>query len=115
MSASGRGLCRTAGFELGVVAGFAVWGFHAGNGVAMKLLLAIGVPLFGFGFWGAVDFHQLRAKAEGARLAQELVVSGLAALAFYIAGQHALGWVLAGLSVVYHISVYSAGAKLLKS
>jgi hypothetical protein len=108
-------LALRALMEFGVVAGFAVWGYFVGDSTAMKLVFAIGVPLLGFGFWGAVDFHQLGANAEAARLIQELVVSGLAALAFYAAGQHILGWTLVGLSVVYHISVYSAGARLLKT
>jgi hypothetical protein len=108
-------LALRASMEFGIVAGFAVWGYHVGNGTAMKLILAIGAPLLGFGFWGSVDFHQLGTMAEPARLVQELVVSGLAAVAFYVAGQHVLGWALAALSVVYHISVYSAGARLLKA
>lgn len=101
--------------ELGVVVGFSWWGYHTGQGLPMKILLAIGVPLLGFGFWGAVDFHQLGPRAEAARLIQELVVSGLAALAFYLAGQSALGLTLAGLSVVYHGLVYATGARLLKT
>jgi hypothetical protein len=101
--------------ELGVVAGFGVWGYEMGQGLPMKIVLAVGVPLLGFGFWGAVDFHQLGSMAEPARLIQELVVSGLAALAFYMAGQPYLGWTLAGLSVVYHMLVYATGARLLKA
>lgn len=101
--------------EFGVVAGFAVWGYHVGQGLGMKILLAAGVPLVGFGFWGAVDFHQLGGLGEPARLIQELVVSGLAALAFYAAGQPVLAWSLAGLSLTYHALVYSTGARLLKT
>lgn len=100
--------------ELGVVVGFGVWGFHIGSSTATKALLTIVVPLAGFGFWGAVDFRQLGTKAEAARLLQELVISGLAALAFYAAGRHVLGWALAGLSAVYHVSVYAAGDRLLE-
>ena len=100
---------------MGVVAGFGLWGYQMGQGLPMKILLTVGVPLLGFGFWGAVDFHQLGGMAEPARLVQELVVSALAALAFYQAGQPLLGWALAGLSVVYHVLVYATGARLLKA
>ena len=101
--------------EFGIVAGFGVWGYHTGQGLLLKIVLAVGVPLVGFGFWGAVDFHQLGAMAEPARLIQELAVSGLAAVAFYAARQPGLAWTLAGLSVVYHALVYSTGARLLKT
>ena len=47
--------------EFGIVAGFGVWGYHTGQGLLLKIVLAVGVPLVGFGFWGAVDFHQLGA------------------------------------------------------
>ncbi len=100
--------------ELGVVAGFAWWGFHAGASAGTRALLAIGAPLVGFGFWGLVDFHQAGAAAEGLRLAQELMISGLAAAAIYVVGQHALGWTLAGISVVHHALVYLVGGRLLK-
>jgi hypothetical protein len=52
--------------------------------------------------------------AEPLRLAEELVISGLAALAAYAAGAHALGWALALLSIVYHTLVYLTGDRLLK-
>lgn len=99
--------------ELGVVFGFGYWGVHAVTGTAGRLALGIGAPLLGFGFWGLVDFHQAGAAAEPLRLAQELLVSGLAALALYSAGQHAAGWGLAGLSVAYHALVYASGGRLL--
>lgn len=95
--------------ELGVVCGFAYWGYRTGGA-----LLAVGAPVVGFGFWGAVDFHQLGRAGEPIRLVQELVVSGLAALAFYVAGQHALGWGLAAVSVAHHALVYINGNRLLK-
>jgi hypothetical protein len=48
------------------------------------------------------------------RLLQELVVSGLAALPFYAASQHVLGWALAVLSIGHHALVYLLGERLLK-
>lgn len=35
--------------EAGIVAGFAYWGYATGTGIAAKIVLAIGVPLLGFG------------------------------------------------------------------
>ena len=100
--------------ETGIVAAFAYWGYRAGAGTGMKILLAVGVPALGFGFWGAVDFHRAGRLAESLRLLQELAISGLAAVAFYAAGQHLLGWALGLLSVAYHALVYLQGGRLLK-
>ena len=99
--------------EVGVVAGLAYWGVHAGQSTSAQVLLGIGAPLGGFGFWGAVDFHRSR-HPEVLRLMQELVISGLAAAACYAAGGHALAFALATLSVVYHVLVYASGARLLR-
>ena len=98
--------------EVGVVAALAYWGAHTGESTAAKLLLGIGAPVVGFGFWGAVDFHRFR-HAELLRLAQELAVSGVAAAAWYASGAHGLAIALAGLSIAYHALVYASGARLL--
>ena len=100
--------------EVGIVAALADWGWHLGGSGGTRALLAIAAPLVGFGFWGAVDFRRAGRLAEPLRLVQELAVSGLAALAWWVAGTHALGLSLAGLSVVYHAAVYASGARLLK-
>ena len=42
------------------------------------------------------------------------MISGLAALALYAAGQHALGIALALLSLVYHTLMVASGQPLLK-
>jgi len=101
--------------EAGVVVALGYWGFHTGGNAAGKLALGLGAPALGFGFWGAVDFRWAGAAAEPLRLIQELAISGLAALAWYAAGQHALGIALAVLSLVYHGLVYASGERLLKS
>ncbi len=99
--------------EAGVVLGLAYWGVHAGESLGGKLLLGVGAPVLGFGFWGAVDFRQAGRFAEPLRLAQELAVSGLAAVALYAAGQPVLGGLVAALSIVYHGLVYASGGRLL--
>lgn len=101
--------------ETGVVVGLAYWGYETGANTIAKIGLALGVPLLGIGFWGAVDFHQAGRAAEALRLVQELVVTGLVALALGSAGQPLLGLMLALLSVVYHALVYVSGGRLLKA
>jgi hypothetical protein len=100
--------------EFGVVLGFGYWGYHVGARRASKVALAIGTPLVGFGIWGAIDFHQFGRRGEGLRLLEELFLSGLAAVALWMAGQAWLGAALAVLSVVYHVLVYATGHRLLK-
>ena len=100
--------------ETGIVAGLAYWGYHVGSGTGAKVVLAIAAPLLGFGFWGAVDFHQAGRAAEALRLLQELVVTGLVALALWSAGQPIFGVLMALVSVVYHALVYGRGERLLK-
>ena len=95
--------------EIGVVCGLAYWGHRTGG-----VILAVAAPVVGFGFWGAVDFRRAGRAAEPLRLIQELVISGLAAVAFYVAGRHALGWTLATTSVAHHVLVYATGNRLLK-
>lgn len=100
--------------ELGILVALGWWGYKAGDGMGAKILLGIGTPLIGFGFWGLVDFRQAGLLAEPLRLIQELVISGLAALAWYAAGAQTMGWVLGLVSLVHHILVYLAGERLLK-
>jgi len=100
--------------ETAIVAAFAFWGYQSGQTTIMKILFAIGAPLIGFGFWGVVDFHQAGDAAEPLRLIEEIVISGLAAVALYVAGQPALAWGLGILSIVYHALVYLSGGRLLK-
>ena len=100
--------------ETGIVLGLGYWGYQTGEGTIWKIILAVGAPLVGFGFWGLVDFHRLGKTAEPLRLIQELTISGLTAIALYSAGAHIAGWFMGILSVVQHAMTYMAGEKLLK-
>lgn len=100
--------------ELGIVIALGVWGYTTGKGATMKVLLSIVAPLIGFGFWGLVDFRKTGSLAESLRLAQELLITDLAAVAWYSAGAQAWGWSLALLSIVHHALVYLLGGTLLK-
>jgi Protein of unknown function (DUF2568) len=108
-------LVLRATMETGIVAAFAYWGYQTGQTPAIKIILAIGAPVVGFGIWGTIDFHQTGRIAEPLRLIEELIISGLAALALYMAGQPVLGWTLGVISVVYHVLVYLSGGRLLKT
>lgn len=100
--------------EAGIVVALADWGAHTGVSTTTKVLLGVAAPAVGFGFWGAVDFHQAGRFAEPLRLGQELAISLLAALAWYSVGRHGLGIMLGGLSIAYHVLVYATGERLLK-
>jgi hypothetical protein len=100
--------------EMGIVLAIGYWGFHAVEANIARILLGIGAPLAVFGFWGLVDFHEAGRRAESLRLIQELVVTGLAAVRLFVAGQPALAWAMGLLSVVHHALVYSLGERLLK-
>ncbi len=100
--------------ELGIVVALSFWGFHTGRNTLMKIILGVGSPAIVFGFWGLVDFRNAGNKAEYLRLIQEMVISGLAAVALYFAEQYILALFLALISVAHHILVYSLGETLLK-
>jgi hypothetical protein len=100
--------------ELGIVAALGYWGAVVGGGTVSKFALAVGAPAVGFGLWGAVDFRDAGRYAERLRLAQELVISGVAAVALYGAGAQALALALALLSVGYHALLYRLGGSLLR-
>jgi hypothetical protein len=107
-------LALRALMELGVVSGLAYWGYHAGNTGLSRILLGVAAPLLGFGFWGLVDFRGAGAKAEFLRLFQELALSGLAAAAWFVAGQRVVGGGLAIVSIVHHALVYILKGSLLE-
>jgi Protein of unknown function (DUF2568) len=100
--------------ELGIVVGLGYWGYHMFGPGTPAIVMAVAAPAVGFGFWGLVDFRWAGRGAEPLRLLQELVVSGLAAVAWYAAGRPGLGWALGGLSAVHHVLVYVLGDRLLK-
>ncbi len=101
--------------EGGVVAALAYWGYETGVGTASRVVLTIGAPVVGFGIWGAVDFHRFGRLAEPLRLVEELVISGLAAVALFRVGQPVLGIALAALSVTHHALVYLTGERLVQA
>jgi hypothetical protein len=100
--------------ETGIVLGLYYWGYQIGESTSTRLIFSVLIPIIGFGFWGLVDFHQFGRYSEALRLAQELIISGLAAIALYSAGAHLNGLILGGISIVHHALVYPLGERLLK-
>ena len=100
--------------EVGIIVALGYWGYKTGDSAPLKILLSIGAPLVGFGFWSLVDFRQAGSLAETLRLLQELVISGSAAMAWYITGAETMGWILGGISLIHLVLIYALGARLLK-
>ncbi len=81
--------------ELGMLAGYAYWGFSTGDG-AWGWVLGIGTPLLVAAIWWA--FVAPKAKwpvSTGVRLAIEAVLFGGATVALIVADEPVLGAVLA--------------------
>jgi hypothetical protein len=100
--------------QLGVVLAVGYWSYHASQRALAKAALGVLAPVLVFGFWDMVDFHRAGRMAEPLRLLQELLISGLAAVALVVAGLPALGWALALTSIAHHALVYALGERLLK-
>jgi hypothetical protein len=81
--------------ELCALGALAYWGFHNGQGLALKILLGVGAPLLAAVVWGVfVSPRAARPVPGPVRLLLELLVFGGAALALAAAGQGALGLAL---------------------
>jgi Protein of unknown function (DUF2568) len=100
--------------ELGIVIALSYWGYRTGHSPIQRALFGTCAPILVFSIWTFVDFRKLVAVPEPFRLIQELVLSGLAAVAWYASGQHTLGWILGLVSIVHHLTVYLLGERLLK-
>jgi Protein of unknown function (DUF2568) len=73
-------------WESGVAAGLAWWGCRAGGGGWTGILLGVLLAIVGFGIWG----RSTSIRPDGSRqlrLAEELLISGLAAARLIAAGQ----------------------------
>jgi CheY-like chemotaxis protein len=101
--------------ELGIVVALGYWGYKTGESTTAKILLSVGAPLIGFGIWGLVDFRNAGSFAEPLRLMEELIISGLAALAWYAVEAEAWGWALGVVSIIHHLLVYLLGDGLIKN
>lgn len=87
--------------ELGMLAAFAYWGYKNGNGLVMKWLFAIGLPVLVAVLWGLILAPKAPYRLDTTfRVIVELTLFLLAAYALYRLGYVALAIVFAVLSVV---------------
>jgi hypothetical protein len=96
-----RGIVLAVRFlcELGMLAGLAIWGAHAGEGV-WSVVLAIAAPLAAAVIWGAFVAPKARWPVPpGRRVAIELVLFGLASTGLWSTGRPALAVALAALGL----------------
>ena len=90
--------------ELCALTALAVWGFQTGEGLLMKIVLGIGIPLLGALAWGTFrvpnDPGRAPVPVPGPfRLVLEVVIFGLATASLAAAGHPSLALVF-GLAVV---------------
>lgn len=100
--------------EATLVLGLGYLGYLLGNRTLWRILLTILLPLSVFGFWSIVDFHRLHRHAELFRLIEEIVITGMIAIALFFNGAHWVAWILAILSLLHHSLTYLLGERLLK-
>jgi hypothetical protein len=81
--------------ELCMLAAVGNWGFQAGSGWGMKIILGIGLPLLVAVSWW------LAWKLSGiSRLALELILLGSGAVALFAGNKPDLGWVYTVLVII---------------
>lgn len=100
--------------ELGIVIALGYWGYRIGRSGFQRIVLTLGAPAVILSAWALFDFRHVVQTPEPYRLLQELVLSGLAAFAWYASGQRRLGITLGLVSIVHHALVYLLGGRLLK-
>jgi hypothetical protein len=73
--------------ELGLLVALAVWGFHAGSGLAGDLVLGLGAPMLAAVIWGLwVAPASRRRLADPARLVMEVLLFAAGVVALAAAG-----------------------------
>jgi Protein of unknown function (DUF2568) len=92
--------------ELCALAAFAFWGYQTGQGIPMKIGLAIGAPLFVAVFWGLVVAPRAALRTTPTtKFILALVVFALAAVALYVTGQQTLALIFAALALLNRILI----------
>ncbi|QBD77097.1 DUF2568 domain-containing protein [Ktedonosporobacter rubrisoli] len=87
--------------ELGVLVALGYWGFQVGQGMLMKILPGIGLPVLAIIVWGILGAPKSSWQLQGIwYLALQVVFFGSAALALFSAGRRDLGIAFALLFVL---------------
>jgi hypothetical protein len=98
--------------ELAGLAAVAYWGVAVGDGLLQQVALAVGAVVLLAGVWGLfVAPKAVRRLDDPMRLAVELVVFGVAAVALVSIGQVLVGVVFALLVVVSEVAVWLLGQR----
>jgi hypothetical protein len=90
--------------ELCMLAAVGYWGFKTGAGWGMKIVLGIGLPVLIAVIWGLfVAPKAVYPLSRASRVALELVLFGLGAVALFASGRADLGWIYTVVLVVSEI------------
>jgi len=90
--------------ELCLLAAFAYWGIHTGQGPVAKILLGVGAPLLAAIFWGLFMAPRARLPVHNPLyLIFKVILFGLAVIALVVAGRPSLAWALGVLFVINNI------------
>lgn len=94
--------------ELCALASLGYWGFRTGNGLLIKIVLGIGVPLLAAIVWGLVVSPKATYDiGELARLAVEIAVFGSAAVALYYSGPTKLSLIFVAAAFISRILLFA--------
>jgi hypothetical protein len=86
--------------ELCTLIALGYWGFHAWDGINMKIVLGIGAPVLNAILWGAFGAPKSKVKLSlPFHILLELIVFGIPAVALYVSGKPQLAWIY-GICVV---------------
>jgi hypothetical protein len=98
--------------ELAALAAFGYWGFTAGQGPVLKIVLGLGAPTLVAVLWGMfVAPKAPRRLADPARLALEVAIFGMATLALVTEGLMTLALVFAVAVTVSLILMFAWGQR----
>lgn len=93
--------------ELGVLVALGYWGFHTGQGMVVKIGLAVGAPVIAIIFWALFGAPKATWALPGNwHLIVAAVFFGAAVVALFSAGQRQWAIVFALLVVLNHILIY---------
>ncbi|GAA1796951.1 YrdB family protein [Planosporangium flavigriseum] len=93
--------------ELAGLAAFGYWGFVAGSGLQLKVLLGLGTPVVAAVLWGLFAAPKAAVPMPGAaKLVFELLWFGAAAAALAFAGRLWLAAALVALYAVNRVLMY---------
>ncbi len=87
--------------ELAALVALAVWGWHIGPSTALRVLLAIALPLIAAVLWGMFAAPRARfTVSPWVRDTIKIIVYGLATIGLFVTGHPALAITFAALVIV---------------